>query len=499
MSDVNEILDKAKNLFEEEKINKGLSIVLKLLESESSFEESSSQIMEILTDMGKKNPEIVFPYITKYYKSIKISKIRMRIISLFNIFIQEQINTKGEIDEVNPWFLLIHTFKKSKDQRVLNFALKQVIDIYNKDKEDFIKNYQWLARIIGNEAIYNSELDNLKEIFEFFKEMVDIESNFIGIILPSIKKIYKNDQSETDIEIIKLIGYLSLYNISKLEDFISKIQKSLEIKNLHFRRYVIEAIGRFGYSDFELLKSNLSQIIRLSFYSDLIPEISKVLALHIQDYTAEILNEIRTIFNEKKFRTSIISLISELIKTSSNKVNERFIDSLLKIENKNIDIVKKLNEIRYSLKDPHEFIRFCPLCFSKNAATSRFCNEDGFLLTLANGIPFKPEEIVKRMDILGKGVKEEETKEVELEEQKEDIEIEEIQRMIKVSTRIKLEMMRHALNMDLKTFNGKIFKWAEDFGLTIDGDYLIINKETISDFIDELDRQFKTWEYKEKK
>lgn len=62
-----------------------------------------------------------------------------------------------------------------------------------------------------------------------------------------------------------------------------------------------------------------------------------------------------------------------------------------------------------------------------------------------------------------------------------------------VSTRINLEMMRNTLNMNKKVFDVKIFNWASEFGFTIDGDYLNIKKERISDFIDELDKQFDTW------
>ena len=66
--------------------------------------------------------------------------------------------------------------------------------------------------------------------------------------------------------------------------------------------------------------------------------------------------------------------------------------------------------------------------------------------------------------------------------------------MMEVSTRINLDRMQNVLNMDKKTFDNKIFEWARDFNFTIDGDNLIINKETVSDFIDALDKQFASWE-----
>ncbi len=71
--------------------------------------------------------------------------------------------------------------------------------------------------------------------------------------------------------------------------------------------------------------------------------------------------------------------------------------------------------------------------------------------------------------------------------------LEKIKKMMSVSTQINLEIMRVALNLDKKEFNNKIFDWASEFGFTIDGDYLFIKKETISDFIDKLDKQFDIW------
>ncbi len=76
--------------------------------------------------------------------------------------------------------------------------------------------------------------------------------------------------------------------------------------------------------------------------------------------------------------------------------------------------------------------------------------------------------------------------------------LEKIKQIMRVSTRISLDRMQEALDIDNKTFNDKIFDWAEEFEFTIDGDYLVINKETVSDFIDSLDRQFDMWEKAEK-
>lgn len=76
--------------------------------------------------------------------------------------------------------------------------------------------------------------------------------------------------------------------------------------------------------------------------------------------------------------------------------------------------------------------------------------------------------------------------------------IEKIKKVLKVSTRFRLDMMKDILEINETTFNEKIIYWAKKYGFEIDGDFLIIKKKTISKFIDELERQFEIWEIKEK-
>ena len=76
--------------------------------------------------------------------------------------------------------------------------------------------------------------------------------------------------------------------------------------------------------------------------------------------------------------------------------------------------------------------------------------------------------------------------------------LEKIKEIMKVSTRIKLSMLRNILDTDKKTVDNKVFEWAKNYGFTIDGDYLIINRDTVSDFIDALDKEFVLWAKKEK-
>ncbi|KKL66941.1 hypothetical protein LCGC14_2139980, partial [marine sediment metagenome] len=76
----------------------------------------------------------------------------------------------------------------------------------------------------------------------------------------------------------------------------------------------------------------------------------------------------------------------------------------------------------------------------------------------------------------------------------DDLERSKLKRILKVSDSIKMEQMRDMLDLDTKTFNTQILDWAEEFGFRIDGEFIIINKNTVDNFIDRLDKQFETWD-----
>jgi len=71
--------------------------------------------------------------------------------------------------------------------------------------------------------------------------------------------------------------------------------------------------------------------------------------------------------------------------------------------------------------------------------------------------------------------------------QKEEKEkIDRIKSMIQVSNKLRLDMIRTALDMDEKLFTEKVFQWAKQFNFLIDGDYLIINQDTATEFLNDL-------------
>jgi hypothetical protein len=73
-----------------------------------------------------------------------------------------------------------------------------------------------------------------------------------------------------------------------------------------------------------------------------------------------------------------------------------------------------------------------------------------------------------------------------------------IKKMMEVSTRIRLDVMRDALDMNSKVFNSRIFDWAEKFNFKINGDFVIIEQADVEGFIADLDNQFEMWESNER-
>ena len=71
-------------------------------------------------------------------------------------------------------------------------------------------------------------------------------------------------------------------------------------------------------------------------------------------------------------------------------------------------------------------------------------------------------------------------------EKEEQEKIGRIKSMMGVSNKLRLDMIRTALDMDEKLFTQKVFQWAKEFNFLIDGDYLIINQDTAKEFIEDL-------------
>lgn len=67
---------------------------------------------------------------------------------------------------------------------------------------------------------------------------------------------------------------------------------------------------------------------------------------------------------------------------------------------------------------------------------------------------------------------------------------ENITKLLSVSNKIKLDMMRDILQLNKDSFNNMILDWAVKYNFTIDGDYILINKDTLPNFIEELNQLY---------
>jgi len=72
---------------------------------------------------------------------------------------------------------------------------------------------------------------------------------------------------------------------------------------------------------------------------------------------------------------------------------------------------------------------------------------------------------------------------------KKEEKLEKIIKLMSVSDRLRLDIMRDIFEMDPHDFNHKIIDWADICGFTIDGNYLNIDKAKVSDFIDILRKE----------
>ncbi len=91
----------------------------------------------------------------------------------------------------------------------------------------------------------------------------------------------------------------------------------------------------------------------------------------------------------------------------------------------------------------------------------------------------------KFYDVLNQATMYKQTEQVRLKKvEKENIK--KIKNMLEVSNRLKLKMMRTTLGLEKESFNDRIFEWAKKFHFKIDGDNIIINKETIPAFLHQI-------------
>jgi hypothetical protein len=76
---------------------------------------------------------------------------------------------------------------------------------------------------------------------------------------------------------------------------------------------------------------------------------------------------------------------------------------------------------------------------------------------------------------------------------------ENFEKLMNVSSRFRIGMLKNVLNISEKDLNEKIKRWQHDFDVSVEGEYLIFNKENLPNILDLLDEKYKEWTKKHEK
>jgi WD40 repeat protein len=76
---------------------------------------------------------------------------------------------------------------------------------------------------------------------------------------------------------------------------------------------------------------------------------------------------------------------------------------------------------------------------------------------------------------------------------------ENFEKLMTVSSRIRIGMLKNVLKISNKDLNEKIERWQRDFDVIVEGEYLIFNEENLPEILDLLDEQYEEWTKKHEK
>ncbi|MFX1490371.1 MAG: hypothetical protein ACFFBI_14565, partial [Promethearchaeota archaeon] len=75
----------------------------------------------------------------------------------------------------------------------------------------------------------------------------------------------------------------------------------------------------------------------------------------------------------------------------------------------------------------------------------------------------------------------------ELKKSKRSKNIEKLKSLLEISKRIKIDMIQLILNLNNDNMVELLIDWGKKYQFEVDGEFLIINKETLPDLIDDLE------------
>jgi len=75
-------------------------------------------------------------------------------------------------------------------------------------------------------------------------------------------------------------------------------------------------------------------------------------------------------------------------------------------------------------------------------------------------------------------------------EKLDEVTLKKVEQIVKVSDKVKLETMQKMLGLTEEDFLNNVYNWAEQFNFRIDGDLLVINPDTVDEFITMLNTKY---------
>lgn len=166
--------------------------------------------------------------------------------------------------------------------------------------------------------------------------------------------------------------------------------------------------------------------------------------------------------------------INQNSKISCNKLAEAYME--IEKYKKTIKVYKKSLEIDSNDDKTHANIAF---------AFRKIKDYHNAKISYEKALKIRPEmisykESLKQVKSLIKEVQQEER--VKLEKDK----LEKLKQMFLVSDKINFDILMRVLKMDQDSFEEKIFQWVKRYNFKIDKDVLVINQETVNEFINDI-------------
>lgn len=249
----------------------------------------------------------------------------------------------------------------------------------------------------------------------------------------------------------------------------------------------INFIGLTDISKIEGLE-NLTELQSLDLFGNEIFEIKgleKLINLEYLDLNGSEITEIKGLENLKNLKGLILKAnnINE-IRGLENLVNLLYLD-LSENPISEIKGLENLVNLKYLILDDIEIGEESLILIAEEDIPEELKQEieENTLFYSYNSIPNFAQKFVEYC------------KRKKAKSDREDKEkIKKIEKILLESGSMSLDSLRDTLKMDAHTFSNKILEWAVEYGFEIDGDYLLTNKNTVLDFIDELDKYFTLWD-----